>query len=97
MKPLVSGETTSWRNSFYYEALSPSLGAKPLVALRNHDWKYVQTIEGEELAFDELYNLNKDPHEITNLAGSRDQAALKSELARELAELRASVGREEVV
>ncbi|MCP5120223.1 MAG: sulfatase-like hydrolase/transferase, partial [bacterium] len=97
LKPLIEGQTTSWRTSFYYEALSPSLGAQPLVAIRNHAWKYIQTLDRDNVAFEELYNLHKDPIEMTNLAGAGDHAAIQSDLARELTRLRQSVSLEEVV
>lgn len=100
MLPLVAGETTPWRMSFYYEALEPVLGARPLVAIRNHDWKYIRTFDLEDpskLAFEELYHLSKDPIEMHNLAGQRGHAAVRRELARELDGLRRAVKQEQVI
>lgn len=69
--PLLNGKDVNWRQSFLYEAPTPSLGSRPLLALRTHRYKFVQTYDiGEQrrVAFEELYDLEQDPKEMKNLA-----------------------------
>ena len=58
----------------------------PLQALRSSKWKYIHYESGD---FEELYDLENDPHEFENLAhdpGHRDTArALRRDLAAYLA------------
>ena len=63
---LVSGTTPSdWRTEFVYEAPTSQLGSEPLWAIRTHDEKY---IEYHDLTFQEVYDLENDSDERTNLA-----------------------------
>jgi arylsulfatase A-like enzyme len=60
-----------WRKSFVYEAPTPVLGTHPVMAVRDTRWKLIRTYETaapEKVAFTELYDLENDPHEMTNLA-----------------------------
>jgi len=89
--PLLRGSRVEWRSSFLYEAPTPSLGSWPLVAVRTERWKYIQTFDKDEptcLAFEELYHLHRDPHEMRNLAGHSRQAKRKAKFQKELAHLR---------
>ena len=58
-------------------------------ALRNYRWKYVEHVNGEL----ELYDLERDPHELTNQALNRSLAPLRTAIAARLAALRACTGR----
>ena len=58
-------------------------------ALRNYRWKYVEHVNGEL----ELYDLERDPHELTNQALNRSLAPLRTAMAARLAALRACTGR----
>ena len=92
--PLVRGEQPGWRRSILYEALAPTLGSHPLVAVRTREWKYIQTLdmdERSEVVFEELYDLRGDPGEMANLAGKPEYRARRRELREELARLRASL------
>ena len=68
--PLLRQEETVWRKDFLYEVPEPQLGSWPLEAVRTQEWKYIKTydIENPELAaYEELYNIHKDPEEMNNL------------------------------
>jgi len=72
--PLMRGEPVNWRDSFFYEAPQQELGVQPNFAVRNQQWKYIQTFSEDVLQdemplpiFKELYNLRDDPYEMSNL------------------------------
>ena len=48
-----------------------------------HVWKYVELVSGEK----ELYNLDRDPFELANVAGNASNAALEATMAARLREL----------
>ena len=58
-------------------------------ALRNYGWKYVEHTTGEI----ELYDLESDPDELTNVAADPGLAPLRSAMAARLAALRVCAGR----
>jgi N-acetylglucosamine-6-sulfatase len=58
-------------------------------ALRNYRWKYVEHSSGER----ELYDLERDPDELTNVATDPALAELRGAMAARLAALRACSGR----
>ncbi len=97
--PLLRGEQTRWRTSFLYEYfmdLSP--GIPNLVGVRTQNAKLVtypdvgKTTHTFLPPMDELYDLRRDPHEMTNLIASPQSAALKRELETELARLKRETG-----
>jgi choline-sulfatase len=47
-------------------------------AVRSEKWRYIRYADGTE----ELYDIPKDPHEWTNIAGDPAHAAIKKELAK---------------
>lgn len=75
LTPVLDDPSAPLRDSLYYEAPKPSLGAKPIAALRSAEWKYIRTYAAEgsdAVEFEELYHLKADPQETTNLASSPD-------------------------
>ena len=79
--PLLSGDSTDWRDHFVYEYFwEPD--ARPNVstiyALRTRRHKLVTYLNRP--AWTELFDLERDPFEQTNLAHEADSAALRSEL-----------------
>jgi len=95
--PLLTKAEAPWRSSILYEAPVSVLGSAPLLAVRTERWKYVRTFEGKKLTeaakvtFEELYDLQSDPHETTNLVGRPEHAKVHARLVAELARLRKSL------
>ena len=82
--PLVNGKVNEWRDGFIYEAPTPALGVQPILAARTARWKLIRTYTTEEctkVAFEELYDLERDPTEMHNLAGDSSYATTMSTLA----------------
>ena len=87
---LVQNAAAPWRSRFYYEAVVPenSLGAEPHDAVRTATHKYIRTYasasdaqQNTGIVFEELYDLQSDPLEMSNLAAIPAHAALKAQLA----------------
>ncbi|MFC1806021.1 sulfatase-like hydrolase/transferase [Planctomycetota bacterium] len=94
LMPLLRGEKVDWRQGILYEAPKPELGSWPLYAVRTDRWKYIQTYDitdASKLVFEELYDLQKDPGEMQNLAGKLEHEATQERLKADLARLRAAI------
>ena len=61
--PLINGETTNWRDCVVTEFLGLGNVATSMKMLRMGNLKYGCNLTGQ----DELYDLEKDPHEMNNL------------------------------
>jgi N-acetylglucosamine-6-sulfatase len=90
--PLMKGRTKRWRQSFLCEYWSESawpwiigMGYK---AVRTERWKYIHWTQHQGMA--ELYDLEKDPYEMRNLAFdpayAKEREAMKKELRKLTAE-----------
>lgn len=91
LRPSLEGRTAPPRAAMLYEALEPTLGSWPMVAIREKRWKYIRTFElqhPEKLAFEELYDLENDPGELRNVAAAAGNGELVRRLRRELDGLR---------
>lgn len=84
---LSQGQRTQWRDTLLYEAPTSTLGSEPLMAVRTGKWKYIQTYSSSRLdkvVFEELYNMDEDPHEMKNLAIESAYEGTVQELSRRL-------------
>lgn len=85
--PLVRNELGAWRDAIYFEAGSTGpprqYGPGAFEGVRTASWKYVHHTEDDDY---ELYDLDSDPYEQTNLAGTG--LAIQSTLAAKLEVLR---------
>ena len=93
--PLMKGTARSWRESFlveyFNESAWPWIVGMSYKAVRTERAKLIHWTHRDGV--DELYDLERDPYEITNVIGSDSYQKLKGSLTRELRKLVAeSVG-----
>jgi arylsulfatase A-like enzyme len=91
-KKLVSTGDTDWRTSWYYEYnYEKQFPYTPNVrALRTDRWKYIRYPHGDgspDRHMAELYDLQNDPKETTNLIAQKEQENLIAHLHKELDQL----------
>jgi arylsulfatase A-like enzyme len=91
-KPLLTGEKTSWRKSWYYEYnYEKQFPYTPNVrGVRTERWKYVHYPVGDgtdDRHKAELYDLENDPEERHNLIDDPRYASVLEELKQELVRL----------
>ena len=88
--PLLEGRTPPWRSSilieYYSDTVFPRILTMGYDAVRTERYKYIRYTELSGM--DELYDLETDPFEMDNLAGSPRGQALLPELQAALARLR---------
>jgi N-acetylglucosamine-6-sulfatase len=90
--PLMDGKAPAWRSSFlieyYNESAWPWIVGMSYKALRTERRKLIHWVHKEGM--DELYDLARDPYEITNVlrdpAYAGERAGLEAELRRRVAE-----------
>lgn len=85
MKPLFEEEHPRWRNAIFYEYWKELVHSIPtMTALRTERYKLITFPEIKDL--DELFDLEKDPHEMNNLAVDPVYADLHAKLKAQLEE-----------
>ena len=84
--PLLMGKKPVWRTDFFCEHLFEHRKIPKSEGVRTERWKYIRYIEQRPL-FEELYDLEADPHEATNLAGNRQFADELDQLRKRCDEL----------
>lgn len=91
-RPLLAGEDVVWRSSFLYEYFQESWlpGIPTMFGVRTERHKLITYPEIDDL--DELYDLQADPHEMTNLAVAPAHDRLKDQLHAELRRLLEETG-----
>ena len=87
--PLLRGARPAWRKSFlieyYSDKVFPRILQMGYKAVRNQRWKYIHYLELDGM--DELYDLERDPFEMKNLAGDPAVQTALEEMKRELERL----------
>ena len=96
-KWLNDSKATKWRESWLYEYnYEIQFPYTPNVrGIRHKQWKYVAYPHGDGGALrhmEELYNMERDPGEINNLAQDPQYATVKAMLVTELAKTLKSTG-----
>lgn len=76
--PVLEGKAAAHREVFFYEYFQEHYapGIPTMLAIRTPGWKYISYPyeRAEEGNFDELYHLQRDPHELENLIHSPEAA-----------------------
>jgi N-acetylglucosamine-6-sulfatase len=90
--PLLAGKRSGWRKSvlheYWAENAYPWLVNMTYKAVRTDRYKYIRWVNRSRNGeLDELYDLAKDPHEITNLNKRPVLRAVRAKLQRELRRL----------
>jgi arylsulfatase A-like enzyme len=89
--PLLRGEEVAWRQSilveYWSDAVFPRIRNMAYRAVRTQRHKYIHYLELDGM--DELYDLQSDPYEMTNLVGTAAGSAVLPGLRAELALLTA--------
>ncbi len=84
--PIVQGKSkTINRDTVLIEHLWEFKNIPPSEGIRTKDWKYFRYVNDQ--SFEELYDLNKDPKEINNLAKDPGHRAVLEELRQKCNEL----------
>ena len=86
--PLLDDPGLEWGRDLLIEG-APGFTVVAFDALRTYRYLFVQYVNGER----ELYDLERDPHQLSSLHADPGYAAVQAELARRLAALAACSGR----
>jgi arylsulfatase A-like enzyme len=76
--PLLRGDAIPWREELFTEHLWDHPRLPRTEGLRTERWKYIRYLDHPE--YEELYDLEADPHEARNLAGAPEHAGRLAEL-----------------
>lgn len=89
--PLIEGKQVDWRDEVFCENLFTDQGYPRMEAVRGKRYKYIRyfskendrkqylpeaSIEGEQAIHEELFDLEKDPHEQINLATNPEYTSI---------------------
>ncbi|MBI4204456.1 MAG: sulfatase-like hydrolase/transferase [Betaproteobacteria bacterium] len=90
--PLFAGKRAGWRKSFlveyWAENAMPWLVGMTYKAVRTDRYKYIRWVNrSRDGELDEVYDLEKDPHEISNVVRRPQYRAVRDKLRRELRRL----------
>ena len=89
LMPLVRGQEVAWREDFFCENnFCTSRQYYPMIeGVRTMRWKYIRFTDVRP-AFEQLFDLENDPHEVDNLAGRDAHAKRLASLRRRCDQLR---------
>jgi arylsulfatase A-like enzyme len=79
LTPLIDGKQVAWRRDFFYEHLFNHPGIPKSEGLRTEKYKYLRYID-QEPPYEELYDLENDPHEETNLVAPAEYRSILTDL-----------------
>ena len=86
MLPLFKGQTKDWRQSIYYHYYHHGAHNVPRHdGIRTERYKLIHFYTDDVY---ELYNLKKDPNELSNLSSSPEHLSIKKDLQKQLQGLR---------
>ncbi len=83
--PVLAGETAEWRRSLYYHYYEERHGVPPHEGVRTDRHKLIRYYTTDEW---ELFDLVKDPQEMTSVYENLDYAETRNKLEAELERLR---------
>ena len=89
---MVRGEDP--KRTIIHECLGGYGGNDPFLAAINGRWLYIQTLsesDHNKVTFEELYDKNKDPAEMTNLVTSKENQTVLKSLKAEIEKHRTNV------
>lgn len=91
LQPLLLGSAAGWRNEFFYEHLydpGPDVYIPKSVGVVAPPFKYLRYFNGatstQNVIYEELYNVQDDPHEKHNLVNNADQHARVTRMKQEV-------------
>jgi len=94
LAPLLSGEAPAWRGEFFYEHRFRHAGIPRNEGVRGERFKYVRYLDqpaaNAEHPYEELFDLQSDPHERQNLAARPEHSAELAEMRERWRDLRAA-------
>ncbi len=82
LTPLIEGERIPWRKDWFYEhtyTLKPPRSIPKSQGVRTGRWKYVRYID-QDPDFEQLFDLENDPLETTNVARDPEYASTLEQL-----------------
>lgn len=86
--PLLHGKDVPWRDAVFYEHLFERHNIPKSEGVRTERWKYLRYFE-QKPVYEELYDMQTDPHEEHNLAKDPDYAAKLAEMRKLCDQLKA--------
>lgn len=91
LRPLVHGQKLDWREEFFCENnfCIPSQYYPMIEGVRTTRWKYVRYTDVEPV-YEQLFDLEKDPHEVNDLARRPECRGTLEQLRQRWAALRAA-------
>jgi arylsulfatase A-like enzyme len=96
LMPLLRGERVAWREDFLFEHLFPHARIPRSDGVVAGHYKYLRYID-QAPVYEQLFDLETDPHETTNLAGRPEHAEvlrrMRDRYAQLVAEAAPSAGR----
>jgi arylsulfatase A-like enzyme len=91
--PLVEGRSVAWREDFYHEFTWTADGRiAPSEGIRSTRWKYNRYFSQTPIA-EQLFDLENDPGETTDLSGNPDYCRLLDEMRAAVERHRAALSR----